>query len=200
MGKSGKAVGKQWQKAGLRRREAAVIQPQRGFLFFRVFRVFSGWSFSCRVAKGKTNHGTHGIHGNEVIDRFLFCVVRVFCGSFPYVHYTALCNPLCFCVFRGSISPQRLCKRMTNHGKHGIHGNEVIDRFLFCVVRVFRGSFPYVHYTALCKPFAAARQPLPAGPSRLFATALPLPFPPYTPPTAGTHPSGADPDSSAPYP
>ena len=60
-------------------------------------------------------------------------------------------------------------KRMTNHGMHGIHGNEVIDRFLFCVVRVFRGSFPYVHYTALCKPFAAARQPLPAGASRLFA-------------------------------
>ncbi|MPN23633.1 hypothetical protein SDC9_171026 [bioreactor metagenome] len=91
-------------------------------------------------------------------------------------------------------------KRSTNHGMHGIYGNEVIDRFLFCVVRVFCGSFPYVHYTALCKPFAAARQPLPAGASRLFATALPLPFPPNTPPTADTHPSGADPDSSAPCP
>ena len=43
-------------------------------------------------------------------------------------------------VFRGSFLPQRLHERLTNHGMHRIHGNEDLDRFLFCVVRVFRGS------------------------------------------------------------
>ena len=115
------------------------------------FCVFRGSFSPQRLCKRMTNHGMHGIHGNEVIDRFLFCVVRVFSGSFPYVHYTALCKPLCFCVFSGSFPPQRLCKRMTNHGMHGIHGNEVIDRFLFCVVRVFCGSF------SLCSLYCAVQ-------------------------------------------